>query len=118
LFIVGIAGIIVDRGVPLWFCWLAVAREVVLGGTIAALTLFKGMKRFDVTWWGKTATFMLMFAFPSILLGASDSPVRRPFEIAGWVVGVPGLILSYYVAIAYIPTIARHLRAGDTAKHG
>jgi cardiolipin synthase len=118
LFIGGIAGIIIDGSAPLWFCWLVVVREVLLGGTIAALTLFRGMKRFDVTWWGKTATFMLMFAFPGFLLGASDFRWARWFEIAGWIAGIPGLILSYYVAIAYIPTIAAHLRAVDGPQHG
>ena len=118
LFIVGIGAIIIDGSAPLWFCVLAVAREVILGATVAALTLFKGMKRFDVTWWGKTATFLLMFAFPGFLLGASDFSLNRWFNAAAWIVGIPGLILSYYVAIAYIPTIASHLRAGDDPKHG
>jgi cardiolipin synthase (CMP-forming) len=115
LFIVGIAGIIIDGSAPLWFCWLVVAREVVLGGTVAGLTLFGGMERFDVTWWGKTATFLLMFAFPGFLLGASDFPAARGFEIAAWVLGIPGLVLSYYTAAAYIPTIAAHLRSGRAA---
>jgi cardiolipin synthase (CMP-forming) len=115
LFIVGIAAIIIDGSAPLWFCWLVVIREVVLGGTIAGLTLFGGMERFDVTWWGKTATFLLMFAFPAFLLGASDFSFGRGFEIAAWIAGIPGLILSYYTAMAYIPTIAAHLRSGRAA---
>lgn len=118
LFIVGITGILIDGGAPRWFCWLTVAREVVLGGTVAALTLFRGMKRFDVTWWGKTATFMLMFAFPGFLLGASNFSLHTWFNVAAWIIGIPGLILSYYVAFAYVPTIVSHLRAGDTTKHG
>ena len=97
-------------------CWLVVIREVVLGGTVAALTVFKGMKRFDVTWWGKTATFLLMFAFPGFLLGASDFPGHRGFHIAAWLIGIPGLILSYYVAIAYVPTISAHLQAGRAGR--
>ncbi len=36
--------------------------------------LFFGMKRFDVTWLGKLATFLLMFALPGFMLGASDFP--------------------------------------------
>jgi cardiolipin synthase (CMP-forming) len=109
LFIVGIAGIIIDRSAPLWFCWAVVAREVLLGGTVAALTLFRGMERFDVTWWGKTATFLLMFAFPGFMLGASDFPGADGFQIAAWILGIPGLVLSYYTAAAYIPTITGHV---------
>lgn len=112
LFIVGIAGIIIDGAAPAWFCWLVVAREVILGATVAGLTLFAGMKRFDVTWWGKTATFLLMFAFPGFLLGASDFPGHTGFELAAWILGIPGLILSYYVAVAYVPTIVHHVREG------
>ena len=89
----------------------AALREA-LGVTIAALTLFAGMKRFDVTWWGKTATFLLMFAFPGFMLGASTFPGHQGFEIASWLLGIPGLILSYYTAVTYIPTIRASLREG------
>lgn len=116
LFIVGITAIIIDGSAPLWVCILILAREALLGVTIAALTLFAGMKRFDVTWWGKTATFLLMFAVPGFMLGASDFTGHRGFEIASWILVVPGLILSYYTAAAYIPVIAAHVRAGREGK--
>jgi cardiolipin synthase (CMP-forming) len=116
MFIVGIAAIIIDGSAPLWFCWAVVAREAVLGGTIAFLTLFRGMERFDVTWWGKTATFLLMFAFPGFMLGMTDFPGARGFEIAAWLTGIPGLVLSYYTALAYVPTIAAHLRSGRASR--
>jgi cardiolipin synthase len=112
LFIVGIGGIIIDGSAPLWFSIAVVAREIAVGGTIAVATLAFGMKRFDVTWWGKTATFLLMFAFPGFMLGASDFPGHQGFQVAAWIVGIPGLILSYYTAITYIPTIRESLRSG------
>jgi cardiolipin synthase len=115
LFIVGIGGIIIDGSAPLWFSILVVARELLFGVTIAVATLFFGMQRFDVSWWGKTATFLLMFAFPGFMLGASDFPGHQGFQIAAWIVGIPGLILSYYTAITYIPTIRDSLRAGRDA---
>jgi|GEM_PF-38441 len=58
LFIIGIGGIIIDNAAPLWICWAVVIREVLFGGTVALATLLFGMKRFDVTWWGKTATWI------------------------------------------------------------
>jgi cardiolipin synthase len=112
LFIVAIGGIIVDHSAPLWIAWEVVAREVVFGGTVAIATLAFAMKRFDVTWWGKTATFLLMFAFPGFMLGASDFPGHQGFQIAAWILGIPGLILSYYTAVTYIPTIRASLREG------
>jgi len=112
LFIVAIASIIIYGCAPLWFCWAVLAREVIVGGTVAIATLLFHMKSFDVTWLGKTATFLLMLAFPGFMLGASDFPLHQLFQIAAWMVGIPGLVLSYYTAIAYIPTIRSSIAAG------
>ena len=116
LFIVGIAGIIIKGVQPLWFLWAVVVREVAFGGTVAAATLMFGMKRFDVTWLGKTATFLLMFALPGFMLGSSDFAGHKWFLIASWLIGIPGLVLSYYTAIAYVPTIRESLRVGRTGR--
>ncbi|CAB4877780.1 unannotated protein [freshwater metagenome] len=70
------------------------------------------MKRFDVTWWGKMATFLLMFALPGLLLGQSDFRFKLPFQIGGWLLGLPGLAISYWTAITYIPVIRRNLTEG------
>lgn len=112
LFIVGIGAIIVHGSAPRWFCWAVIAREVVVGGTIAVATLGWKMARFDVTWWGKTATFLLMFAFPGFMLGTADFALASAFEVAAWLMGLPGLVLSWYTAIAYIPQIRAGVRAG------
>jgi cardiolipin synthase len=53
-----------------------------------------------------------MFAFPGFMLGSSNFPGHRGFEIAAWMLGIPGLILSYYTALTYIPTIRAGLREG------
>lgn len=116
LFIVGISGIIIKGIPPLWFFWLVVIREVVFGGVIAVATLFLGMKRFDVTWWGKTATFLLMFALPGFMLGSTDFFAHQFFLISAWLMGVPGLVLSYYTAITYVPTIRASVKAGRSAR--
>lgn len=112
LFIVAISGIIIKGIAPLWFFWLVVIREVVFGGVIAIATLFLAMKRFDVTWWGKLATFLLMFALPGFMLGSSDFFAHQLFLIASWLIGIPGLALSYYTAITYVPTISASVKAG------
>lgn len=112
LFIVGIAAIIIDGSAPRWFCWAVIVREVVVGGTVAVATLAWKMARFDVTWWGKTATFLLMFAFPGFMLGTADFPLADAFGVAAWLVGIPGLLLSWYTGIAYIPQIRAGVRSG------
>ena len=65
------------------------------------------MARFDVTWLGKTATFLLMFAIPGFVLGSSDFPAHDLFNVVSWLLGIPGLVLSYWTAIGYIPEIRR-----------
>jgi cardiolipin synthase len=112
LFLVGVGAIIVDGSAPLWFAWAVLVREAAFGGTVAVLTLFFGMSRFDVTWWGKLATFLLMLAFPGYLMGSSDIALAPVFTAAATIVGIPGLVISYYTAVAYIPTIRAHLREG------
>ena len=112
LFIVGIFGIIANDAIPLWFAVAVLAREIVVGGTIAVATVVFGMQRFDVTWWGKTATFLLMFAVPGFLMGHSSIPMDEAFTVAAWCFGIPGLVLSYYTAIAYVPTIRDAVGAG------
>ena len=111
LFIVGVGAMIIDGAVPPVFAWLVVIREAALGIVLVVMTM-RGMQRFDVTYWGKAATCLLMFAFPAFLLGASDFPANDLFQLAGWLLGIPGLVLSYYSAITYIPMIRVNLRAG------
>lgn len=112
LFIVGLGGILADGSMPVWFGVAILARELVVGGTVAIATLAFRMERFDVTFWGKTATFLLMFAVPGFLLGASDFPGASGFQVASWILGVPGLVLSYLTALTYIPLIRDGVRAG------
>jgi cardiolipin synthase len=115
LFIVGVGALIIDGSVPLVFAWLVVIREVLLGAVLIVLTL-AGMQRFDVSMWGKAGTFTLMVAFPLFLLGSSDVWGSDFWWLWGWLVGVPGLLLSYYAAFTYIPTIRRSLAAGRAAR--
>lgn len=111
-FVTALVAIIINDAMPLWVAILILAREVIVGGTIAIATLFFHMEPFDVTWWGKTATFFLMLAVPGFLMGASSLPIAVAFEVIAWICVVPGLILSYYTAVAYIPAIRDGLQRG------
>ncbi len=117
LFIIGVGALIIDGSVPLWFAWLVVAREAILGAVLVLLTL-AGMQRFDVSWWGKAGTFALMVAFPLFLLGASDTTLNDLWQALGWSFGIPGLLMSYYAAFTYIPTIRRSLAVGRATRRG
>lgn len=115
LFIVGAGGIIIDGSVPLWFCWAVVIREVAVGGAMVVCTAL-GMQRFPVTWWGKTGTFLLMFALPGLLLGASDVGYADAVTVASWILGIPGLFISWYAAVMYVPTMRASLSEGRRAR--
>ncbi len=112
LFVVAIVAIIVNDAIPLWFAVAVLAREVVVGVTVAVATLAFDMQRFDVTYWGKLATFLLMFAVPGFLMGHSSVPGADGFTVAAWILGIPGLALSYYTAATYLPLIRDGVRAG------
>ena len=110
MFIVAIVCIMIDGSAPWWFCVAVLVREVSFGATVAVLKLFFGMERFDVTYLGKWATFLLMFTFPGFVMGNSAIGIRDFFAAFAWVAGPIGLALSYYTAIAYVPTIRRSMR--------
>lgn len=112
LFIVSVTAIIIDGRIPLWFAIAVLVREVLVGAMMAIATLVFGMERFDVTWLGKTATFLLMGAIPSFLNASADVWESGFFEIVAYAIGIPGLVLSWYTGIAYIPQVRDGLRAG------
>jgi cardiolipin synthase len=116
LFVVATTAIIIDGSIPLWFALAVLAREIAVGLMMAIATLVYKMPRIDVTYWGKLATFLLMFSVPGFLMGNSDMPGAQGFEIVAWILGIPGLILSYWTAIAYIPQVRRAVALGAAAR--
>jgi cardiolipin synthase len=111
LFVVGTGSVLLDGGVPLWFCVAILFREVFVGLMMLVGTLF-GMKRFAVSIWGKRYTFLLMTSVPLLLLGASSHITADAAWVGGWVLGIPGLIMSYIVGVLYIPVVLQNVRAG------
>jgi cardiolipin synthase len=116
LFVVATIAIIIDGSIPLWFALAVLFREVAVGLMMAIATLVYKMPRIDVTYLGKLATFLLMFAVPGFLLGNSDIAGADAFQVAAWLVGIPGLILSYWTGIAYIPQVRRAVAGGAAAR--
>ncbi len=111
LFVVGTGSVLMDGGVPVWFCVSILFREVFVGLMMLAGTMF-GMKRFAVSIWGKRYTFLLMTSVPLLLLGASTHVTADAARVGGWVLGIPGLIMSYIVGVLYIPVVLQNVRAG------
>lgn len=117
LFFVGIGCIIIDGAAPTWFCIAVLVREGLVAGATLLLAAL-GARRIDVTWFGKAGTFGLMFAFPLFLAGSSTLSWASTAQALAWVAGIPGLVLSYYAAVLYVPKAAEALREGRAARTG
>lgn len=111
LFVVASISVIVHPGVSDWFVGLILVREILVGVMMVVGKLL-GMKRFPVTTLGKRYTFLLMMAVPLLLLGTSDHPTADAAWVTGWVLGVPGLVLSWYTAVDYVPRVRAAVQAG------
>lgn len=107
VFLVGIGAVMWQGAFPVWFGVLVVAREAAIGLVMVVATLL-GMERFDVTRRGKLATFALLCAVPWITLG-SVGGAWIVIGVAGWAVGVPGLILSWLTFFEYLPLVRAHM---------
>ncbi|MEY2967414.1 MAG: CDP-diacylglycerol--glycerol-3-phosphate 3-phosphatidyltransferase [Actinomycetota bacterium] len=111
LFIVGLLALGLDGAVHIAVAVLILAREIGVGSMMVIATAF-GMERFAVTYLGKWATFILMFAVPALTLSTSGIALEPLFRLVGWVLVVPGLALSWLTAVQYVPKVQEHLRAG------
>src|SRR5215510_15421508 len=111
LFFVGAGGILIDGSVPAWFAVTVLVRETLVGGATIVLAML-GARRIDVTWFGKAGTFGLMIAFPLFLASNSDLSWADTAGVLAWVAGIPGLALSLYSAVLYVPIARRALREG------
>ena len=117
LFIVSLIAILIDNSVPMWFGLAVLIREITVASAMLIATAF-GMERFSVNIWGKRYTFLLMFAVPLILLGAADGAGAVWVNWAGWICGIPALVVSYLTAFNYVPQIRRNLRSGRALQRG
>ena len=117
MFIVAVLAIVIDQSMPIWFAVAVLIREISVAAAMVIATAF-GMQRFSVSIWGKRYTFLLMFAVPLMLLAADDGRGADLVSLVAWAFAIPGIILSYSTALAYIPEIRRNLRLGREARRG
>jgi cardiolipin synthase len=116
LFIVAITAVIIDGAIPIGFAVAVLVREILVGLMMVIATVVYKMPRIDVNYLGKVATALLMFAVPGFLIGSSNESYADLFQFASWCVAIPGLILSYWTGIAYIPQVRRAIAAGGSRR--
>jgi cardiolipin synthase len=94
-----IGGMIVDA-VPLVIGITLITREVFMGA-VTLLLLAKGAGTLEVRYLGKVATFIIYAAIPAFYL-ASAGFLEPIMTAIGWIGGVVGLVLYWYVAFQYV----------------
>ncbi len=110
MFFIAIPAILIDGAVPLWVAGSALLRELLVA--VLAIRLASVGERLEVTWEGKTAAFLLMFAFPLFLGAQSTLSYAGVLEWLAWITAIPGLGYGYWsLLMQYLPTARRALSA-------
>jgi cardiolipin synthase (CMP-forming) len=98
------------RGIlPWWGVAVLVGRDLVLAGCVLVLRR-RGYGPFVVTYLGKAATFLLLYAFPLLLAGLGEgwfSDVCRPL---GYAFAIWGTALYLYTGALYVAEFVLALR--------
>jgi cardiolipin synthase (CMP-forming) len=98
-------------GVVGWpFTVALLAREAVLLISLAVLRRY-GYGPPPVHYVGKTATFILLFAFPVLLLATVGGTTGSVAHAAGWALAWWGLVLYWVAAALYVGQAAALVRA-------
>lgn len=95
--------------VPWWAVIALVARDVVLAGCLVVLRR-RGYGPFVVTYLGKGATFLLLYAFPLLLAGMQEgwfADLARPIGLA---FAVWGTAFYLYTGLLYLAQFVLALR--------
>ncbi|MEA4945645.1 MAG: CDP-alcohol phosphatidyltransferase family protein [Propionicimonas sp.] len=88
--------------IPWWFAVLLVGRDVLLGITLWPALRRRGYFSLPVHFLGKAATFVLLYAFPLLLLGSGDEAWQFGFRIIGWALVIWGAVLYWGAGLLYL----------------
>jgi len=104
MFLVALLSMLIVDAAPAWFLVAVAVREALVA--LAALYLgARGVRTVKVSWWGKTATFGLLFALPLFLAASAEPSGEQIYRSLAWIMGVPALFLSWVSAVGYLPLL-------------
>jgi len=96
--------------VPLWLVLLLVGRELVLGVALLVLRRY-GYPPLQVHYLGKAATFLLLYAFPILLLAQGDGPVATIAAPFAWAFTIWGTAFYVLAGVLYLIQVVGLVRA-------
>lgn len=97
--------------VPLWLVAVLLGREAVLGIMLLVLRHY-GYPPLQVHYLGKAATFLLLYAFPTLLLAASsEGTVAAIAEPLAWALTIWGTALYVLAGVFYVIQVVDIVRA-------
>ncbi|WP_346623583.1 CDP-alcohol phosphatidyltransferase family protein [Blastococcus montanus] len=102
--------------VPVWVVGLLVGRELVLGVMLLVLRAH-GYPPLQVHYLGKSATFLLLYAFPLLLLADGDSALAAVSAPFAWALTIWGTALYVLAGLFYVVQVVG-LLAADRAAAG
>ncbi|MCL1837705.1 MAG: CDP-alcohol phosphatidyltransferase family protein [Propionibacteriaceae bacterium] len=97
-----VLGLLIRGIVPWWWMSLLVMRELLLLFTLGPGLRKRGFSNLPVHFIGKAATFLLLYAFPCVLLGNGVADWQIGFRIFGWAVAIWGTCLYWWSALLYL----------------
>jgi cardiolipin synthase len=105
-----LVGLAIRDIIPWWLVVILVARDCAIALLIPVLKT-RGYSSLPVHFLGKAATFSLLYAFPLVLLGASDgSTWALVARVVGWAFAVWGTGLYWWAGWLYIAQTVQLVR--------
>jgi cardiolipin synthase len=101
--------------VPLWLVALLVGRELVLGVLLLVLRRH-GYPALQVHYLGKAATFLLLYAFPLLLLAHGGGEVAAVAQPVAWALTIWGTVLYLVAGALYAVQVVGLVRAERAAR--
>ena len=103
-------GLLLRDIIPLWLVIVLIGRDLLLAVVMAILKRRTGLTGLPVHFIGKAGTFCLLYAFPLILIGASEGILGDICKVLGWAFALWGTGLYLWAGVLYLEQATRVIR--------
>ncbi len=109
--VVTVVALSVRHIMPWWLAGLLLGRDVALLAFVPVLKRLGYGPALPVHFFGKAATFNLLYALPLLLLGSGSNSISHAARIVGWSFGIWGTALYWYAGVLYALHVRQLVRA-------